>query len=72
MSEAKNQGTKTQAPKTQETKTQAVTFSKARILKSRAFANRRDLLTALLEDRDYTIDEVNLIMDNFLKTKGVK
>lgn len=56
----------TQAVKT-ETK-----YSKEQILGSAKFANRRDILDALLTDgKEYTIAEVNSVMDDWMK-KGVK
>lgn len=47
-------------------------YPKEQILASARFANRRDILNALLTDgKEYTIKEVNSIMDGWLK-KGVK
>lgn len=47
-------------------------YSKEQILASATFANRRDILNALLDDgKEYTIAEVNNIMNGWLK-KGVK
>ena len=47
-------------------------FSKEQILASAKFANRRDLLTVLLEDgKSYTAEQVEQVMNDWLK-KGVK
>ena len=47
-------------------------FSKEQILASAKFANRRDLLTVLLEDsRQYSILDVEKVMDDWFK-RGVK
>ena len=45
-------------------------FTKEQILKSVMFENRRDLLTALLvDDKTYTLDAVNKILDKYMKGK---
>lgn len=47
-------------------------FSKEQILASAKFANRRDLLTVLLNDsRKYSILDVEKVMDDWFK-RGVK
>ena len=47
-------------------------YSKEQILSSARYANRHDILNALLTDeKEYTIKEVNNIMDGWFK-KGVK
>lgn len=47
-------------------------YSKEQILASAKFAGRRDILDVLLEDgKEYTITEVNSVMDGWMK-KGVK
>lgn len=47
-------------------------YSKEQILASAKFANRHDILNTLLTDgKEYTIAEVNSVMDSWLK-KGVK
>lgn len=47
------------------------TFSKEQILNSEKYANRRDLLTAILkEDTMYSFDDIDKEIDNFFK-KGV-
>lgn len=54
-------------------KPEAVTvskFSKKEILKSQRYRERRDLLTALLKDgKQYSHDEVQTLIDNFMKGK---
>lgn len=45
-------------------------YTKEQILLSYKYAKRRDLLNALLDDgREYTLDEVDSMMDKFLKGK---
>lgn len=47
-------------------------FSKEQILASAKYANRRDLLTVLLEDnRQYSVADVEKVMTDWFK-KGVK
>lgn len=47
-----------------------VTFSKAKILTMRRFAKRRDLLSVLLkENQQYTIEQVNNLINDHLKGK---
>ncbi len=47
-------------------------FLKEQILGSAKYANRHDLLTTLLEDgKSYTAEQVEQVMDSWLK-KGVK
>lgn len=47
-------------------------YSKKQILASAKYANRHDILNALLTDgKEYTIAEVNNIMDGWFK-KGAK
>lgn len=46
------------------------TYTKDQILLSGKYTKRRDLINALLEeDKEYTIDEVDAVMDKFLKGK---
>lgn len=43
-------------------------FSKASILKSKRYSNRRDALSFLLkDDESYTLEQVDDILDNFMK-----
>jgi hypothetical protein len=45
-------------------------FSKERLLKSARYSGKRDLLAALLEDgKEYSHDEVEQIVDKFMKGK---
>lgn len=45
-----------------------VTFTKEQLLKSEKYANRRDVLTALLEDdKTYTLKQVDSLLDKFYK-----
>ena len=44
--------------------------SKEKLLRSNRYANRRDLIGALLEDdKQYTLAEVDTAIDNFMKGK---
>lgn len=46
------------------------TYNKDQILMSEKYAKRRDLVNALLEDdKEYTITEVDAMMEKFLKGK---
>lgn len=48
----------------------AAEFSKQQLVESRKYANRRDLLKALLEDgKTYTIAEVDAAIEKFMKGK---
>lgn len=48
----------------------AAKFSKEQLLKSRRYANRRDLLGALLSDeKRYTLKEVDAAIKTFMKGK---
>lgn len=47
-----------------------VVFSKQKILTLKRYTKRRDLLTALLKDGErYTLDQVDGLMDDFMKGK---
>lgn len=49
------------------------TFSKSHILTFKRYANRRDLLTQLLKDgENYTLDQVDGLIQNFMKKGKVK
>lgn len=55
--------------KSEESK-QENTFSKQEILASKRFANRVDLLKAILDDKkSYVVKEVEEIIEDFLKRK---
>lgn len=50
-----------------------VVFSKSKILTLDRFANRRDLLSVLLEDgQNYTLDQVSDLIENFMNPKKGK
>lgn len=58
------------AKKEDVTKTIASTFSKEQILSAAKFANRRDLLSVVLEDgKTYTVEGVQKEIDKFMKGK---
>ncbi len=47
-----------------------ITFTKEKIVKFKRYRNRIDLLKALLDDnKAYTMDEVDALIDNFMKGK---
>lgn len=50
-----------------------VVFSKAKVLALNRYAGRRDLLAQLLKDgKDYTLDQVDALIQNFMKKGKVK
>lgn len=50
-----------------------IMFSKAKILKLNRYANRRDYLSAKLADgKNYTLDQVDALIQNFEKKGKVK
>lgn len=56
-----------------EPKQAPATFSKSHILTFKRYANRRDLLTQLLEDgKTYTLDQIDSLIQNFMKKGKVK
>lgn len=51
-------------------KVEKITFSKAKILRFERYKNRVDLLNVLLDDeKPYTTDEVDGLIENFMKGK---
>lgn len=49
------------------------TYQKGHILTFKKYAKRRDLLKALLEDdREYTMEQVDSLLENWLKPKKGK
>lgn len=47
-----------------------ITFTKEKIIKFKRYSNRIDLLNALLDDnKAYTLDEVDALINNFMKGK---
>ena len=56
--------------KKKETNTTEALFSKEQILASDKYANRRDALNVVLsDDGAYTIEQVNSLLDKFMKGK---
>ena len=49
---------------------EVATFTKAQILDSKKYANRRDALSVVLNDNEnYTLEDVDALLDNFMKGK---
>lgn len=44
-------------------------YTKAQILASKKYADMRDVLGAILDDKAYTIDEIKKLLDEFMKGK---
>lgn len=45
-------------------------FTKAQIINSKKYRNRRDLLAAILEeDKNYSVEQVNILIDKFMKSE---
>ena len=62
--------TRKKATTAQEPPITAPVFPKERILTFQRYANRRDLLSILLKDgQEYTHDQVQNLIDNFMKGK---
>lgn len=60
---------KTNTPTANEAKT-AAAYTKEQLAASRRYANRRDLISALLEDgKTYTLAEADALIDTFMKGK---
>ena len=56
------------ANKKTETNKQEPTFTKGQILVSAKYANRRDALNVVLsDDKTYTLDQVDSLLDKFMK-----
>lgn len=50
----------------------APTFSRTQLLQSKKYAQQKDLLNALLKaDHDYTLKEVDTMIEDFLKGKVI-
>ncbi len=50
--------------------TKVATYTKERLLVSKRYVNRRDLISALLEPgKAYTLNEVDMLIDKFMKGK---
>ena len=52
-------------------KVEAQKYSKEQFLLSKGYANRKDILNVILEDKEYTTEAVDILLKNFLK-KEVK
>ena len=53
--------------------TEPVRFTKEQILSANRFNNRKDILGVLLEDgNEYSFDQVETLMDDFMKKGKVK
>lgn len=51
---------------------EAIKYSKQAIVNSKRYANRKDILNVLLEEeREYSFDEIDSILDDFM-SKEVK
>lgn len=62
--------TKTAAQESAKESTQAAVYTKDQLAASKKYANRRDLIRALLEDgKTYTLDEVDSLINTFMKGK---
>lgn len=60
------------ATETIETKVEKIecSYSKEQLVKAERFKDRKDLLNAILsDDKQYTIEDVEQLMDDFLKGK---
>ena len=56
--------------KSNDAEIQVVTFSKEQLLSAKRYNNRKDILGELLEDgKQYTIEQVDTLMDKFMKGK---
>lgn len=54
----------------EKTETIKSVYSKEQIIKSKKYADRRDILNVLLADgKEYTLDDVNTLLDAFMKGK---
>jgi hypothetical protein len=56
---------KTKAVEKEETA--APVFTKSQLVKSQKYQNKRDALNALLDEKSYTLKEVDEILNDFLK-----
>lgn len=55
---------------TKETQQAAASFTREQLAASKRYANRRDLISTLLEDgKTYTLDEVDKLIEKFMKGK---
>lgn len=53
-----------------ENEVRVVAFTKEQLLSAKKYSNRKDILGVLLEDgKEYTIEQVDTLMDKFMKGK---
>lgn len=52
-----------------EKKSTAVRYKKGQIIASAKYASKKDLLNALLEEKEYTLHEVDDLIEKFMKGK---
>ena len=53
-----------------EIKQESTKFSKEQILASKKYSNRRDVLVAILtDDKSYTLEQVDSLLEKFMKGK---
>lgn len=61
---------KTNTQAASEVKTAAAVYTKERLAASQKYANRRDIISALLEaGKTYTLAEVDALIEKFMKGK---
>ena len=48
---------------------QEILFTKEQILASKKYSNRRDVLGAILTDKNYTLEQVDSLLEKFMKGK---
>lgn len=66
-----NKQQKTPAPEAEAPVKAPVVYDKAKLLTLNRYANRRDLLTAILKDgEEYTKDQVDGLIKEFMERKG--
>ena len=69
MATSKKKSTTETAPAEQPVETPVV-FYKEQVLTFKRYANRRDLLSVLLEDgKEYTTDQIDKLIEKFMKGK---
>ncbi len=73
MATAKKKTTTETTESTESVTVAPVVFTKQKILTFKRYANRRDLLSVLLKDgEEYTTDQVDGLIENFMKKGKVK
>ena len=48
---------------------QELLFTKEQILASKKYSNRRDVLGVILADKNYTLEQVDSLLEKFMKGK---